>query len=292
MKTITALVLLAGVSVLPTAQASRLNCTESEPCSLAELLIPGNYIEVRQRVYDSPAGPIDETMKFLNFNEAHGNFGGDSVLVWAAANGLDWRLVFQPQSPAENPWRIQSSGPSASYSAALSYELLFDGRRLDVHGGTPRSNLAGADLSVSYGEFRNTGGLSLSGRVSESVADDRTPASPGSRVDLSLSCAELETSVFLGCAGQTGTDSGWFDPYYGFDDLDRLIVENSIQLDYAAIFGGGGALEVSRIVNQFSEAPIVGEPSSAAALALGLFTLGWLRARGGRRGMRVRPSES
>ena len=288
MKTIAALVFLAGVSALPTAQASRLSCTVSEPCSLAELMIPGNYIEVRQRVYDSPAGPIDETMKFSNFNDAQGNFGGDSVLVWAAATGLDWRLVFQPQSPAVNPWRIQSSGPNARYSASLSYELLFDGRRLDIYGRTPRSNLAGADLSVSYGEFRNTGGLSLTGRVSELVADDRTPASPGSPVDLSLSCAELETSVFLGCAEKTGTDSGWFDHYDVFDDFDRLIVENSIQLDYAAIFGGGGALEVSRIVNQFSEAPSVGEPSSAAALALGLFTLGWLRTRAGRRGYGVR----
>ncbi|WP_417069699.1 hypothetical protein [Niveibacterium terrae] len=286
MKTITALVLLAGICILQTAQASRLTCTASAPCSLAEALIPGNYIEVRQLVYASPAGPVYETMQFSNFSDSLGNFGGESVAVWAAAAGLDWKLVFQPLSSAANPWRIQSSGPDASYSASLSYDLLFDGRRLNMYGQTPRSNLAGADLVVSYGDFRNTGGLSLTGRVSESVADDQTPASPGSPVDLALSCAELETSVYSGCAEKTGTDSGWFDSYYVFDDSDRLSVENSIQLDYVAFFGGGGALGVSRIVNQFSEAPIVGEPSDSAILALGLLALAWLRA-GGRRGGRV-----
>lgn len=287
MRKITALVFLTVIGILQSAQASSLTCTESVPCTLTEALTPGNYIEVQQLVYNSPAGPIYETMKFSNFDASVGNFGGEAISVWGAAVGLDWKLVFQPSSSAANPWRIQSSGPDASYSSTLTYDVQFDGRRLNVYGRTPRSHLADAGLGVTYGEFRNVGGLSIGGSVRETITDDRVPSSSGPPVDLAVTCSDLETSVFLGCARKTGADSGWFDSYSGFDGFDQLTIENSIQLDYIAFTGGGGAVEVVRIVNQFSEAAIVSEPGSLTVVVLGLVAIVLQRARAKREPARV-----
>jgi hypothetical protein len=275
---------VTSIAQFRSVHALPLSCTQSTPCTLAELLVPGNYFEITHLVASPTMGTRYETMRLSNFDAPVGDFGGGSILVWGAATGLDWQLVMEPNQSAPNPWQIQSSGPDASYLSLLTYDLEFDGLRLDFRGNFRRSNLASGELIATFGQFRNTGGSSIQGIVGETITDNRNPSSSQFSVALDVTCQELERDVFTGCAQQAGSEAAQFDPYDPFDEVDRFKVENSIFLEYVAFTSGGGALEVTRIVNRFTEPAIVAEPSALALVAVGLVALGF----GGRKGVRKR----
>ncbi|EXI72139.1 MAG TPA: PEP-CTERM sorting domain-containing protein [Candidatus Accumulibacter phosphatis] len=254
--------------VLNHTHAAELTCTQAAPCTVAELLIPGNYF-----VASRPLGVNHkETMKFHNFEALVGDFGGAGISAW----GTTGTLVLEPrQTGGINPWRIESSPPlfgSISYTDALKYDVEYSGFYMDVHGDFHPVGLGTAALKVEFGQFANSGGLALTGVVEKTLA---TP--DGSSFHLGITCQELEVNVFLGCGDQEGRKQTPWDSFH----VDNLTVVDVISLDYVEYLPTGGYLEVVRIENTFMKAMVTPEPGSILLVCLGLGIIGFRRRLSG-----------
>jgi len=90
-----ALSILAASAPWASAHAAALTCTQTAPCSLAELLVPGNSLLMTNLVY-AANGQFLEKMQLSNFQAPIGDFGGASIAVWGETSSAVWQLVMEP----------------------------------------------------------------------------------------------------------------------------------------------------------------------------------------------------
>jgi len=248
--------------ILNHTHAAELTCTQAAPCTVAELLIPGNYF-----VASRPLGVSHtETMKFYNFEALVGDFGGVDISAW----GTTGKLVLESRPTAGvNPCGVDSRSPlfgSVSYTDALKYDIEYSGFYMDVHGDFHPVGLGTAALKVEFGQFANSGGVSLTGVVEKNLA---TPY--GASFYLGVTCQELEVNGCLCCGDQEGSKQTAWDVFH----VSNLTVVDVISLDYVEYLATGGYLEVVRIENTFMRAMVTPEPGSILLVCVGLGLIGF-----------------
>jgi hypothetical protein len=241
-----------------TAEGGQLTCTQFSPCTLSDLLVTGNYFVVNGH----------GVTKFSNFDQFGYLYGSSSnIYVYGEFAdiqgfvGYNPAVVIEPKPGVSNPWRIDSVAPnypSVQYSSELTYDVQYT--NIDPSYG--ENHIMGGELAVTYGQMFNSGGLELTGRVSETLNNS----------DLVITCQELEVNYT--CQNQEGKKQLSFYNY-----VNTVNVSDYINLNYVQFTGKGGTIEVNKIENNFAQTYPVGneiqEPNTSFLIIIGLACFGF-----------------
>lgn len=161
---------------------------------------------------------------FYHFEAYEFDLGGIVVTPFGSDHtvGLD----MQPADPEANPWLIEGD-TSMFLFGLIEYDVaVLAGDEIDT-----------SVLLTSFGTFNDTGTSFIDGVVRKTIDGPDI-----STHEIEISCNDLDP---LNCGDMTGIDSVEFDP------VNSLEILKTIDLGFGVITGGGGAIEVTRVANEF-----------------------------------------